>query len=160
MKSNNLLIIDMQNGFINEYTCHLPEKIEKLQNDYENIYVVQFVNLHNSLFRTLLNWNSFDITSHETELAFNVKPNVRLYQKYTYGIPEGLLHDLKDFDIRDIDLCGIYSDACLLKSALDLFDAGIVPQILSNYSACSEGLDRHKKYLTMLRNLIGKQNII
>ena len=51
MTNNALLIIDVQKGFINEYTRELPGKIEKLQNNYANVYAMQFINLEDSMFR-------------------------------------------------------------------------------------------------------------
>ena len=65
--NNSLLIIDVQKGFINEHTEHLPKKIEKLQERYDNIYAVQFVNLNNSLFRSLLHWDKFNLNSDDTK---------------------------------------------------------------------------------------------
>lgn len=38
MTNNALLIIDVQKGFINEYTRELPGKIEKLQNNYAKTF--------------------------------------------------------------------------------------------------------------------------
>ena len=55
MTNNALLIIDVQKGFINEYTRELPGKIEKLQNNYANVYAMQFINLEDSMFRKQLN---------------------------------------------------------------------------------------------------------
>ena len=69
MTNNALLIIDVQKGFINEYTRELPGKIEKLQNNYANVYAMQFINLEDSMFRKQLNWHKLSLNTQDTELA-------------------------------------------------------------------------------------------
>ncbi len=39
-----LLIIDVQQGFINAATRHLPPKVADLQDDYDHVFVTRFVN--------------------------------------------------------------------------------------------------------------------
>ena len=39
-----LLIIDVQKGFINKHTKHIPKLVEDEQNKYENVYITQFFN--------------------------------------------------------------------------------------------------------------------
>lgn len=158
--NNSLLIIDVQKGFINEHTEHLPKKIEKLQERYDNIYAVQFVNLNNSLFRSLLHWDKFNLNSDDTKVAFQLKPNVKVYQKYSYGIPHCILEDLNNDDVNSIDICGISTDACILKTAMDLFDEKIVPRILVDYCACYHGKEKHRQALKFLESLIGSENIV
>ncbi len=158
--TNNLLIIDVQKGFINEHTEHLPNKIENLQEQYENIYVVQFVNLSNSLFRSQLHWDNFNLNSEETKSAFQLKPHVKTYQKYSYGIPHCVLDDMHNDDVSSVDVCGISTDACILKAAMDLFDEKIVPRILTEYCACYHGKEKHRQALKFLESLIGSENII
>lgn len=72
MTNNALLIIDVQKGFINEYTRELPGKIEKLQNNYANVYAMQFINLEDSMFRKQLNWHKLSLNTQDTELAFKI----------------------------------------------------------------------------------------
>lgn len=65
MTNNALLIIDVQKGFINEYTRELPGKIEKLQNNYANVYAMQFINLEDSMFRKQLNWHKLSLNTQD-----------------------------------------------------------------------------------------------
>lgn len=85
MTNNALLIIDVQKGFINEYTRELPGKIEKLQNNYANIYAMQFINLEDSMFRKQLNWHKLSLNTQDTELAFKIRPDALVFSKYAYG---------------------------------------------------------------------------
>ena len=73
MTNNALLIIDVQKGFINEYTRELPGKIEKLQNNYANVYAMQFINLEDSMFRKQLNRHKLSLNTQDTELAFKIR---------------------------------------------------------------------------------------
>ncbi len=37
-----LLIIDVQKGFINEWTRHIPARVESLQSEFDRLWVTRF----------------------------------------------------------------------------------------------------------------------
>ena len=54
-----LLVIDLQNAFINKYTKNLPKKINDLINTkhYDDIVFTKFINSDNSIFVEKLKYN-------------------------------------------------------------------------------------------------------
>ena len=48
-----LVIIDVQLGFINDETGHIPERVERLQREFETVFATRFENPEGSPFRKL-----------------------------------------------------------------------------------------------------------
>jgi nicotinamidase-related amidase len=63
-------------------------------------------------------------------------------------------------DIRSLDICGLDTEGCVLKSAVDLFEIGITPRVLSNYCASSGGHDYNEAGIKILKRLIGEKQVI
>lgn len=160
MTNNALLIIDVQKGFINEYTRELSGKIEKLQNNYANVYAMQFINLEDSMFRKQLNWHKLSLNTQDTELAFKIRPDALVFSKYSYGATPEFIEYLQQQGITSIDVCGQSTDCCVAKIALDLFDNRILPKVLADYCASTAGRLVHERALISLRHIIGKDNVI
>lgn len=64
----------------------------------------------------------------------NIPDNAIVFEKYGYGITNKDLDLLKDNNIKEIDICGVQTDACVYAIALQLFDNGIYPNVLINYT--------------------------
>ncbi len=121
-----LLIIDVQIGFINDSTKHIPKLVEELQNKYEYIYITQFYNASNSFFRSLFNWNEFEKNSIEFALAFKPSERAVINTKSTYScVTPHFINNIKKNKIKEVDLCGLDIELCVAKSAIDLFEIGI-----------------------------------
>ena len=65
-----LLVVDVQNGFLNDFTAHLPDRIVTLieSQSFEPVYYTRFVNVEGSAFRQILKWDAC-AEAPETELA-------------------------------------------------------------------------------------------
>lgn len=156
-----LLIIDVQKGFINEKTKHIPSLVEQLQYEYEYVYVTKFLNSEHSLYRELIHWNRFSPESEETQLAFSVKNNAIIKDKYIYTcVDDDFLEFIKNNGIDQVDICGIDTDICVTKCAVDLFEKGIKPCVLSSYCATHAAADVQEASLIILKRFIGRDQVI
>lgn len=157
----SILIVDVQCGFINDATSHIPELVESIQSQYEKTYVTRFFNKKNSFFRTLIKWNRFDKNSDDYHLAFKLLPRAVVINKDTYScVNSAFVKELNKNHIEEIDVCGIDTDICVTKCAVDLFEAGIVPRVLGQYCASHAGFDAHKQALNTLERFIGRGQVI
>lgn len=155
-----LLIVDVQEGFINDATAHIPAAVEELQHDYDHVYVTRFINGPESPHRKLIDWHRFGNDSADVPLAFNVKDNVAVIDKFKYTcIDSEFLRELRGKGITEVHICGIDTDACVLKCAVDLFEAGVRPVVIASACASHAGADFHKYGLSILRRLIGRSQI-
>ena len=60
--SDPLFIVDVQSGFINEFTYHIPQQVGRLiqRDEYEPILFTQFINAPDEPYQRFLNWHSCD----------------------------------------------------------------------------------------------------
>ena len=159
--SKALLIVDVQNGFVNEKTKHIPRLVEKLQYNYDLVIATRFINLPDSPFRRLIKWDHLSPDTDEIELAFKPKEGVVVVDKYIYScIDETFLRLLKDNGIEAVDICGIDTDICVTKCAVDLFERNITPYVLKDYCATHADADVQESALIILARYIGKTQII
>ncbi|MBQ3732720.1 MAG: cysteine hydrolase [Bacteroidales bacterium] len=159
--SNALLIVDVQNGFINEKTKHIPMLVEKLQYDYNFVIVTRFINLPDSPYRKLIKWEHLSPETDEVELAFKPKEGAVIIDKYIYScIDERFMLLLKGNGIDAVDICGIDTDICVTKCAVDLFERNITPYVLKDYCATHADADIQEAALVILARYIGKSQII
>ena len=145
--SKALLIIDVQVSAVTN--ADIAARIEKLQYDYDTVFVSVF-NGKNSPLLNILQWEGYQ----NEALSFTPKPNAFVFGKtgYTSFLPE-----MKNFD--EIHLCGFDTDACIYKTAMDLIENNIRPVILKDF-CFSENQTFHDIGLKLLERNIGKHNII
>lgn len=159
--SKALLIVDVQNGFVNEKTKHIPRLVEKLQYNYDLVIATRFINLPDSPFRRLIKWNRLSPGTNEIDLAFKPKEGIVVVDKYIYScIDETFLRLLEDKGIDAVDICGIDTDICVTKCAVDLFERNITPYVLKDYCATHADADVQESALIILARYIGKTQII
>ena len=72
-----LLVVDVQNGFINEFTRHIPERIVALieRGEHDPVLFTRFVNIEGSPFRRFLRWEE-SAQPPDTELTVEMQPFV------------------------------------------------------------------------------------
>ena len=156
-----LLIVDVQNGFVNEKTKHIPALVEKLQYNYDLVIATRFINMPDSPFRKLIKWQHHSPDTDEIELAFKPKEGAVIIDKYIYTcIDESFLCLLKENGIEAVDVCGIDTDICVTKCAVDLFERNITPYVLKDYCATHADADIQRSALIILSRYIGRTQIV
>jgi len=162
--SDSLLVVDVQIGFINDFTHHIPQRITKLlqRHDYQPILFTRFVNTVDGPYWRFLNWHSCDRkpdTRLVPELEAVAKPELIFSKKGVCGLPDELIGYLQVQQIQRLSVVGIDTDMCVLKIAMDLFDIGIEPILLTDCCASTAGLQAHLAGLAVLSRNIGAQRL-
>ncbi|HLZ28544.1 MAG TPA: isochorismatase family cysteine hydrolase [Chloroflexota bacterium] len=146
--SEPLLVVDVQRGFINEYTRHIPVRVQSLieTGDYSPLLFTRFVNTPSSPYQRLLDWHAC-AAPPETELVDELAQFAHdgaLFAKYgTTGMPAALGQRLGSEAFSHVYVVGIDTDMCVLKTVLDMFDMGIEPIVLVDCCASTAGLQAH-----------------
>ncbi|TSC71739.1 MAG: isochorismatase family protein [Parcubacteria group bacterium Gr01-1014_38] len=163
MASSNptaLVVIDVQNCFVNKYTKKIPEKIARYikRQKFDHVLFTTFVlNKRSNLYK-LLHWKAFysspDTSIHKTVSPFANHQNTFPRSTYSVFKSRKFLSFLKRNKIKEVALCGIDSDGCVLASAFDAFDLGYNVHALRLLIASSGGrkFDQAAK-VVMSRNL-------
>lgn len=161
MSGKTLIVVDVQSGFVNGHTRHVLPVVERIQSSYDRLYATRFVNAPVSPWRRFMDWRRFAEGSADVELAFRPAAHAVILEKHVYScVNEDLLRDLRDRETAEVFLCGIDTDACVLVSAVDLFQNGIRPVILAEACASHAGPEYHEAGLLILERLVGTDQII
>ncbi len=161
MNKTLLLVIDVQKNFINENTEFLIEKIDNLiqSKTFDLMAFTKFINEENSPFYKILNYKGC-LSEADRKIVLNVNDH-KVFEKTKYtAINAEFLKFIKVNNISTVYLCGIDTDACVMKNALDLFEQNIKVKVLKDYSMSHSGIDYHNAAIKILQKLIGKDNVI
>ena len=156
-----LLVIDVQNDFINDNTRNVKNKIEKLveSNKYDNIVFTKFINDKDNILYKRINYKGC-LSENGQEIAINTNGNKIIAKKTYSALTDELEEYLNKHNISEIYLCGFDTDACVYKTAIDLFEKDYNVYVLNDYTMSSRGNELHNIFIDNLKRLIGKDNII
>ena len=161
MENTLLLIIDVQKNFINDNTKKIPNKITNLinKNHFDYIAFTKFINDENSNFYKMLNYKGC-INEDDRKIVFDTQNNKVFTKKIYTAVNDEFKTYIKENEIKKVYLCGIDTDACVLKTAIDLFENNIDVKVIENCCMSHSGKKYHNYAIKMLKKLIGKESII
>jgi nicotinamidase-related amidase len=168
-----LLVIDVQNGFVNEFSAHVVPVVTDLAEQWARTgrptVFTRYWNYTDSPWERLIGWRALygpPDTDLIDELApLTTLPGARILDKkvYTALTAEGL-ELLKELDVTDLVICGIATDGCVLKTALDAFEFGFTPWVLRDAVASNATRHRaaeiHDSALLHISRLVGAGQVI
>ena len=160
-----LAVIDVQKGFINDRSRSVvPRVIEAVrffQSQNWPVFLTRFVNQKGSGFERWIGWQRLQ-TSPEIDLCDEVADlQLPVFEKYGYS---SFTKDVRDWiaekSITRLVCCGIATESCVLKTAVDAFEANIEPVVISTACASHGGIDAHEAGLLVLSRFIGQGQLI
>ena len=124
----NIIVVDMQKGFMTNNNKHLIDKINQYlkSNSFDNIFFTKCVNDEQSPYAKILGWNGMTM-EEEQALVCSLPTNAKVLTKNCYGISNQDIKMFKDLGITEMEICGTDTDACCLAIAFNLFDNNIKP---------------------------------
>ena len=155
-----LLVVDVQNGFLNDFTKHVLGRIVRLieRGGWDRLIFTRFVNTADSPYQRFLDWHAC-AEPPETELAAELAPFAargRVFTKHGHtGLPAEARSYLREQGFERVTVVGIDTDMCVLKTALDVFDLGIQPIVLADCCASTLGAYAHLAGLAIISRNIG-----
>jgi nicotinamidase-related amidase len=169
MDMNNavLVVIDVQNGFVNEHSAHAVPAVARLVGRWTGagraVVFTRYRNYPGSPFERFFDWTRLR-EAPETDLA----PELAGYaaghpvvDKLGYSLfTEHAAELVRREGWTDLVFCGIATESCVLKSAADAFERGYVPWIVTDATASDAGAAVHDAGLTVARRLIGRGQLV
>jgi nicotinamidase-related amidase len=155
-----ILVVDVQQGFINDYTKAIPSRIACLleREAYDAIAFTRFINVPDGPYPRFLDWHAC-AGPPETDLAPELAPWIakgHVFDKRGFtGIPADLAQHIAELDLTQMTVVGLDTDMCVLKCALDLFDRSVKPTVLADCCASTAGLQAHLAGLAVLARNVG-----
>jgi nicotinamidase-related amidase len=162
--SHPLLIVDVQLGFINKFTHHIPQRVVYLlqQDNYAPVLFTRFLNGPDGPYYRFLDWHGCEHepeTNLVPELEPFAKPDLIFTKPGLCGMPDELADYLHKQRTERVFVVGIDTDMCVLKIVMDLFDIGVEPIVLIDCCASTAGLQAHLAGLAVLSRNIGAQRL-
>jgi nicotinamidase-related amidase len=172
--SDLLIVVDMQNGFVNERSKRVVRPTANfLQSWLErggSAVVTRFINPPGSKWEDLIHWKrlrespEIDLVQ---EIAEVIAPFISLGQvlivdKSSYtSLTQSVIDHIEAQRAKDIYLCGVDTDACVLKTAVDVFEYNdLRPFVLTDLCASSAGESVHDAGLLLVGRYIGTRQMI
>ena len=158
---NLLLVIDLQKEFINEFTKKSISEISNLINSkkFDKILFTKFINNKDNPIFKKLNWGGC-MNEESSKICIDVENNYVMDKETYTAYNEELIGYIKNNDIKNIYLCGIDIDCCVLVSALNLFENNYNVYILKDYCYSMSGEERKKLVIDILKHNIGGDYIV
>lgn len=165
MLNKMVVIIDMQNGFMDEQTQGLDEKIlsfiKKLP---KNIQVVgtRYVNHENTPCYIFEGWKDCMEGSEDSEVLESLKPALcRVFSKDRYSCwNEEFRRFVRENQVEKIYFAGVNTDCCVLHSAFDCYNDLTDCAVIEDLCASTAGKDVHLSALKVLRSCITSQRVV
>lgn len=166
--NKTLLIVDIQNYTISRLPNHVVQNImtlldNKAQFGINTVVATRFINSHNSLYQTQLNWNACTNGSTDIEIPKDVLDKIDyVVHKNTYSIDTRIISNIFKKS-SEIYIVGTDIDACIYAIALELFENNIVPKLVIpciGTAATNQYNSIFETCTQMLCRQIGSHNLI
>ena len=164
-KPPGLVVIDMQNGFVNERTrSALPLARELVEHWQARRWPVVFTRFHNpqgSAYERWLAWTGLrageDTELHDLVARYaDTVVDKSIYTAFTRDGEQALAVHPGD----TLVICGIDTDGCVLKTALDAFERDVKPVIAIDACATDGGAAAHQAARLVLERTVGPGHVM
>ena len=165
MKNILFLIIDMQNGFSNQNTRGIDERILDFLEQIKGRAIVagtRYVNNENTACYVFEGWKSCMAGSEEAEIVPELRGCMeRVFDKDKYSCwNEEMRAFVRDNDIEKIYFAGVNTGCCVLHSAFDCYNDLVDCAVIEDLCGSTSGVEEHEAALVVLRSCITKERVI
>lgn len=165
---NCLVLIDLQNGFKNNNTEVIFERIKSFISNnrfiFDHIVVTRYVNNPNTACYKFEGWKDCMEGSQESELVDWLKNNKtieKVFDKSVYScFNDEFKNYLKDKNINKVYFVGVNTDCCVLHSVLDCYNSVIDCSIIKDLCGSTLGKESHDCAIHILNNCITKERVV
>ncbi|MGD3109415.1 isochorismatase family cysteine hydrolase [Streptomyces sp. YGL11-2] len=163
-----LVVIDLQNGFVNHHSRHIVPAVLDLVTRWTRtgrpVIFTRYFNHPGSPYERFFQWSRLQEppeTDIVPELAGQAASAYATIDKagYTLFTPQAT-ELIRQAGWTDLVFCGVATESCVLKSAADAFEHGYAPRIVTDACASDAGPDVHDAGLVVARRLIGPRQLV
>lgn len=159
-----ILLVDIQEGYMNERLRGLPKDIAKhVKNyDYDLVIATRFINKNDTLHKADIHIKSMTVFSSQAKLVEPIEEITDfVLMKSTYtSITKDVIKLLEKNKVEQVYIAGLNTETSVLATAFDLFDKGIKPVILSHLCNTVNGEEMNKAALNILRKAVGDDCVL
>ncbi|MGW2890554.1 isochorismatase family cysteine hydrolase [Streptomyces griseoruber] len=167
-RSTALLVIDVQQGFVNRHSRGVLPAIAHLVEGWRAagapVVFTRFHNTPGSPYERITGWTKLRTAEEQAvvaELAPFIDGAAAVIDKAQASAftPEGA-EIIRNAEWTDLVLCGIDTDACVYDSAVAAYQSGYRPWIVTDACASSGGAQYHDAALLLAARNIGASQLV
>lgn len=169
LSSAVLVVVDVQNGFVSSHSDAvvpaIVDLVERWQRAGGATVFTRYLNFEGSPFERLIHWSKLrdaPETDFDPRIApYVTAPGAHQVDKTIYSLfnDEGTaLVERKGWS--DLLICGIATESCVLKTAVDAFERGLRPWVLRDGVASHAGSFAHEPGLLVAERFIGRDQVV
>lgn len=161
---NALVIIDVQNGFINENTANIPDSILNYvnSNHFDTIITTAYVNNKNTACYIFEHWKECMEGTEDAKVVKQLSDISDITfnkSKYSFWNKE-FIEYIRSNNIDRLYLCGVNTGCCVLHSAFDAYNDLQDIVVVEDLCGSSNGQSSHNAGIQVLQECITKQRVI
>ncbi len=163
-----LVVVDVQNGFVGSRSRHVVPVIVDLVRRWQarggSTIFSRYLNYAGSPYERLIGWTRMR-SAPETDLIMELQP----YAERAAAVVDKTIYSLfndQGTDVlarggwTDLLICGIATESCVCKTAVDAFERNLTPWVLADACASHAGTVTHEAGLVVTSRFIGKGQLI
>ena len=159
------MIIDMQNGFINNFTEGLVEKIHDFQASIANRVITagtRYVNHEHTACYVFEGWKSCMAGSEDAEIVPELRGCMqRVFDKDKYSCwNDEMKQYIRDNKIDKVYFAGVNTGCCVLHSAFDFYNDLVDCSVIEDLCGSTSGIREHEAALIVLRSCITEERVV
>lgn len=165
MRKILFLIIDMQNGFVNEHTEGIDKKILNfLEPVRDKVFTAgtRYVNHEHTACYVFEGWKSCMKGTTEAEIIPSLLPVMeRVFDKDKYSCwNDEMKRFIRDHGIDKVYFAGVNTGCCVLHSVLDCYNDLVDCAVIEDLCGSTSGTREHEAALAVLRSCITENRVI
>lgn len=159
-------VIDMQNGFVNEYTEGIDRKIldflEGIKEAEVCIVGTRYVNNEHTACYVFEGWKDCMEGTEDAQVLDTLRPSLqRVFDKDKYSCwNEEMMQFVREQGIEKIYFLGVNTGCCVLHSAFDCYNDLVDCSVITDLCGSTSGPAEHEAALVVLRSCITKERVI
>ena len=161
---NALVIIDVQNGFINDNDKEVITKIVEYsnKNHFDHIVATAYINNYNTACHIFEHWDECMAGTFSAEIVPAIQDiSERIFEKSKYSCWNKEFRQwVKDNNIDRLYIVGVDTECCVLSSAFDSYNDLQDIVVVEDLCDSSNGYDYHKAGILILKQCITNMRVI
>lgn len=165
MKNILFLIIDMQNGFSNQNTQGIDERILDFLEQIKGRAIVagtRYVNNENTACYVFEGWKACMEGTEEAEILPTLRGHMeRVFDKDKYSCwNDEMKQFIRDNKIDKVYFAGVNTGCCVLHSAFDFYNDLVDCSVIEDLCGSTSGIREHEAALIVLRSCITEERVV
>ncbi|MER6844823.1 isochorismatase family cysteine hydrolase [Streptomyces platensis] len=167
-RTTALIVVDVQNGFVNDRSQHAVPVVQRLVDSWTKagapVIFARFYNALGSPYERFTGWTrlrSAEERSIVADLAPYLASAAAVIDKPTSSaLTADCLELIERSGWTDLAICGIDTDSCVYDTAVSAYHAGYRPWMVTDACASTGGAAYHEAALLLAARNLGRKQLL